>query len=94
MDQNLQSKAEIDDMRIFEECFGELSEDAKAEINGLVEKLRFGVKGQSPEKKVQMGWASAGGLLVALIRAGILPLDCEQSARVRKMQLRRWDQRR
>jgi hypothetical protein len=81
-------------MRIFEECFGELSAEAKAEINGLVEKLRFGVKGQDPGKKVQMGWASAGGLLVALIRAGVLPLDCEEAQKTLKLNMRRWGARR
>ena len=94
MDRNQPDSSENHDMKIFEECFAELSPEAKAEMDGLVEKIRIGVKGQCAEKKVQMGWASAGGLLVALIRAGILPLDCEQSARVRMMQLRRWDQRR
>jgi hypothetical protein len=94
MDHNQIDGVENRDMQIFDECFAELSPEAKAEIDGLVEKIRIGVKGQCAEKKVQMGWASAGGLLVALIRAGILPLDCEQSARVRKMQLRRLDQRR
>lgn len=94
MDRNLQTKAEIDDMHIFEECFGELSEDAKAEINGLVEKIRIGVKGQYAEKKVQMGWASAGGLLVALIRAGILPLENSEAQQTMRLNMRRWSARR
>jgi len=81
-------------MRIFEECFGELSEDAKAEINGLVEKLRIGVKGQCAEKKVQMGWASAGGLLVALIRIGVLPLENAEAQQTLKLNMRRWRSRR
>lgn len=85
---------EFDDMRIFEECFNELSADAKAEINGLVEKLRIGVKGQCAEKKVQMGWASAGSLLVALIRAGILPLENAEAQKTLNLNMRRWNTRR
>lgn len=85
---------EFDDMRIFEECFNELSAEAKAEINGLVEKLRFGVKGQCAGKKVQMGWASAGGLLVALIRVGALPLECEEAQKTLRINMRRWGARR
>jgi len=64
-----------DNARIFQECFEELSPEAKAEITMIIKNLNLYIWCQN--ETIQFNQMIAGELLVALIRGGYLGGDRE-----------------
>ena len=56
--------------RIFQECYDEMSPEAKLEINKLLRHIRMCV--QIKNERIQFSHTMGGELLVALIRGGYL----------------------
>ena len=56
--------------KIFQECFDELSPEAKVEITKIIQELMICIKGCN--ERIQFSHAMGGELLVALIRGGYL----------------------
>lgn len=99
MERHLENCIPNNDMEVFKACFAELSPEAQKEIEALITRLRWGVKGgpkgkpKSKSSTVQMGRGAAGALLVALIRTGFLPVENEGARSLRAQCMRKWSQR-
>jgi len=60
-----------DNAKIFQECYDELSLEAKLEINKILRHMKISV--QYRNERIQFSHTMGGELLVALIRGGYLP---------------------
>ena len=63
-------KDAVDHTRIFTECYAELSQEARAEIDKMINHARAIMKAEHPY--VSVSRESLGGVIVALMMAGYL----------------------